>query len=202
MSEPAHNYVSRGGLKLEHALREFNVDVRGLWCADLGCSTGGFTDCLLQLGAERVFAVDTAYGEFAWKLRKDPKVTLRERTNALHAEPDADVKARGGVELVVVDMGWTPQKLVIPVALKWLKPGGRIITLIKPHYELSARTGRRHGDGVLDEATATQVNDEVVATLPSMGVRVLGVTRSPIMGGASKNKSGKGNLEWLAVLER
>lgn len=200
MSEPTHNYVSRGGLKLEHALTTFGVDPTGWWCADLGCSTGGFTDCLLQRGAARVHAVDTAYGEFAWKLRNDPRVTLRERTNALHAEPGAEVRDRGGVELVVVDLGWTPQKLLIPAALKWLKPDGRIISLIKPHYERSAQTGKRPDQGILEETEAQRIADEVVASLPSMGVRVLGVTKSPIVGGASKNKAGKGNLEWLAVV--
>lgn len=202
MSEQSHNYVSRGGLKLEHALREFGVDPSGWWCADLGCSTGGFTDCLLQHGAARVHAVDTAYGEFAWKLRNDPRVTLRERTNALYAEPGPDVRERGGVELVVVDLGWTPQKLLIPAALKWLKAGGRIITLIKPHYERSAQTGKRPEQGILEEAEAQRIADSVIASLSTMGVRLVGVTRSPIIGGASKNKSGKGNPEWLAMVER
>ena len=125
--QPECPYVSRGGLKLRHALDAFRIDVSGLECADLGCSTGGFTDCLLQCGAKSVVAVDTAYGQLAWKLRKDPHVIVRERENALHAPPPS-----GGVDLVVVDLGWTPQKLLIPAALKWLRPGGKIITLIKP----------------------------------------------------------------------
>src|SRR5262245_635720 len=95
-------YVSRGGLKLRHALDEFGVDVKGLACADLGCSTGGFTDCLLQAGAARVYAVDTAYGQLAWKLRQDSRVVVMERTNALYAEPPAP---GGLVDLVVADAG-------------------------------------------------------------------------------------------------
>lgn len=196
MTDEAHSYVSRGGLKLEHALRTFRIDPAGLTCADLGCSTGGFTDCLLQHGAACVCAVDTAYGEFAWKLRKDPRVRLRERTNALHAEPSEPV------DLVVVDLGWTPQKLLLPVALRWLKPQGRIITLIKPHYELSARTGRRPEHGILDDQEAQVIADEVLVTFPALGARVIEVTPSPIVGGASKNKSGRGNPEWLALAER
>jgi 23S rRNA (cytidine1920-2'-O)/16S rRNA (cytidine1409-2'-O)-methyltransferase len=112
-------FVSRGGLKLRHALGEFGIDPAGLTCADLGCSTGGFTDCLLRAGAARVYAVDTAYGELAWSVRTDPRVRVMERTNALHAEPP-----EGGVDLVVIDLGWTKQALAVPAALRWLKPGG------------------------------------------------------------------------------
>jgi predicted rRNA methylase YqxC with S4 and FtsJ domains len=162
MSDPT--YVSRGGQKLRHAIAEFGLDVTGLVCADLGCSTGGFTDCLLQHGASKVFAVDTAYGQLAWKLRKDPRVVVMERSNALHTKPAEEV------DLVVVDLGWTTQRQLLPIAASWLKkreragpstPDARsaaipldpvqapqpqreppsplrtpcILTLIKPHYE-------------------------------------------------------------------
>ncbi len=187
-------YASRGGLKLAHALKEFHIDVAGLACADLGCSTGGFTDCLLQHGAASVISVDTAYGEFAWKLRNDPRVILRERTNALHASPPETP-----VDLVVVDLGWTKQKHLIPVALRWLKPSGRIITLIKPHYE---QEGQRRKDSVLDEAAARQIVDRVLVEIAAAGATVESLTQSPILGGAkgaSKSK-GSGNPEWLALV--
>jgi 23S rRNA (cytidine1920-2'-O)/16S rRNA (cytidine1409-2'-O)-methyltransferase len=208
-------YASRGGLKLRHALDVFAIDVRGFACVDLGCSTGGFTDCLVQAGAACVVAVDTAYGELAWKLRQDPRVVVMERTNALHAVPPQELN--GGVDLAVADIGWTPQRLVIPAALKWLKPGGRIITLIKPHYERSDRersdrersdagaaaSGRR-GAGkqhVLSHADALAETRRVCESFSSLGVRLLGLTESPILGGHA-TKAGAGNSEWLAWLER
>lgn len=196
--DPDNPYVSRGGLKLRHALTHFAIEPRGFVCADLGCSTGGFTDCLLQAGAERVVSVDTAYGEFAWKLRNDPRVTLRERTNALHATP-----IEGGVDLVVIDLGWTPQRLVVPAALKWLRPDGRIITLVKPHYELKDQGQELPRGGVLSPELAGSVLRGVIERMSSLGAEVLGVIESPILGGkAGKSAGGTGNREWLAVLKR
>ncbi|MCX5689956.1 MAG: TlyA family rRNA (cytidine-2'-O)-methyltransferase [Planctomycetota bacterium] len=188
-------FVSRGGLKLHHALTHFGIVPTGWTCADLGCSTGGFTDCLLQAGAARVHSVDTAYGELAWKLRNDPRVVVTERTNALHAAPP-----QGGVELVVVDMSWAPQRRVVPAALRWLNASGRIITLIKPHYELKDREpkGLPRG-GVLDEAAAQVECQRTLDSIPALGATVLGVTPSPILGGAHKGK-GTGNVEYLALL--
>lgn len=195
-------FVSRGGLKLQHALATFGVDARGLFCADFGCSTGGFTDCLLQAGAARVLAVDTAYGQLAWKLRNDPRVVVIERTNALHAQPPREIAEAGGVDLVVADMGWTPQKLLVPAALGWLKPGGHIITLIKPHYELKAADPANFPrGGILDGALSARVAQETLAALPALGVRVVATTPSPILGGEHKGK-GTGNVEILALLER
>lgn len=185
-------YVSRGGLKLRHALAEFGVDVSGLICADFGCSTGGFTDCLLQAGAARVYAVDTAYGELAWKLRNDPRVRVMERSNCLHAP------APEPVDLVVADAGWTPQRLLVPAAVRWLMEGGRMISLVKPHYELKDRGEKLPPKGILPDDVAQRVTDETVAGLAALGVRVLGVTRSPILGGAKA----KGNAEWLALITR
>jgi len=202
--DPVHPYVSRGGLKLRHALDVFGIDVRGLSCADFGCSTGGFTDCLLQAGASRVTSIDTAYGEFAWKLRNDPRVTLLERTNALHVAPPA-VGERP--DLIVIDLGWTPQRLCLPAALKWLDPtpmgrgirneSGRIITLIKPHYELEQGEQRLLEKGVLPPEHAERISQRVMATFPSLGVELLGVTRSPIEGSKGNRK---GNTEWLTLL--
>lgn len=195
-ADPPHPFVSRGGIKLRRALDTFAIDPRGLVCADFGCSTGGFTDCLLQAGAAHVTAVDTGYGTLAWKLRTDPRVTVLERTNALHAEPTPPDERP---ELVVIDLGWTPQRLAVPAALRWLKPGGRIVSLIKPHYELTREeSGALLRDGVLEEADAQQVADRTVAQAAAWGARVLGVTRSPIAG--SKEKA-RGNAEWLAFIE-
>ncbi len=192
--DPVNPYVSRGGLKLQHAIDTFALDVTALVCADLGCSTGGFTDCLLQRGAARVFAVDTAYGQLAWKLRNDDRVTVMERSNALHVEPPERV------DLVVIDLGWTRQDKAIPAALKWIKPGGRIISLIKPHYEADqAQLGE---GGVLDPADAERLAESVRDELPALGVEVLGWTRSPVLGGAAgkRRKRGAGNPEWVVLL--
>lgn len=195
MSEPARiPYVSRGGLKLRHALDTFALDVKDLICADLGCSTGGFTDCLLQAGAAKVFAVDTAYGQLAWTLRKDPRVVVMERSNALHATPTP-------VSLVVCDMSWTPQRLVIPAALRWLAPGGKLISLIKPHYEAKGLGIELPPGGVLTDEVAESIANQVAQSLPALGARVLGLTKSPVAGGglSGKKSKGAGNAEWLVL---
>lgn len=194
-SEPAR-YVSRGGLKLAHALDEFAIVVRGWKCADFGCNIGGFTDCLLQRGAERVVALDTGYGALAWKLRQDPRVVVQERTNALHAEPPA-IDDR--VDLVVIDMGWTPQRMCVPAAMRWLKPSGRLVSLIKPHYEVKTDEKSLLRAGVLDGADAERIKDRVLGEMSGLGVEVLACVRSPIAGGAGK-KNASGNTEWLALL--
>lgn len=198
MSEPTENtpYVSRGGLKLAHALATFRVDPGGWRCADLGASTGGFTDCLLRAGADHVTCVDTAYGQLAWTIRNDPHVLVMERTNALRLPPVEEP-----FDLIVIDLGWTRQNLAIPAALRWTRPDGRIISLIKPHYELDApeRAGLLDR-GVLAPEQASRVVDRVIDQLPTLGVNVLGVTRSPILGGAAR-RAGRGNAEWLVLLE-
>jgi 23S rRNA (cytidine1920-2'-O)/16S rRNA (cytidine1409-2'-O)-methyltransferase len=188
-------------LKLRHALDAMAMSVQGLICADFGCSTGGFTDCLLQGGADRVYAIDTGYGVLAWKLRQDPRVVVMERQNALHAPVPPEVTAAGGLDLVVIDAGWTPQRLVIPAAVKWLKPAGRIITLVKPHYELEPAEKGLLRAGVLPDAEAERIAHRTIDALPAAGVRVLGVTESPIRGGHA-TKAGAGNREWLAALAR
>ena len=151
-------FVGRAGLKLEHALDEFELDVAGLRCADFGCNVGGFTDCLLQRDAASVIAIDTGRGALAWKLRQDDRVEVRERTNALHDEPPP-----GGVDLVVVDLAWTPQRLAVPAALRWLAPGGggRIATLVKPHYELGEERKHLLDRGFLPQDLAPGVLEEV-----------------------------------------
>jgi len=187
-------YVSRGGLKLAHALDEFGIEPAGMTCADLGSSTGGFTDCLLRRGAARVYAVDTAYGELAWTLRNDPRVVVMERTNALHANPPEQV------DLIVIDLGWTRQQRAIGAAIRWTAPGARIVSLIKPHYELGGdRVARAGSQGVLRDDLAERVAHETAASLPELGVRVLALTRSPIRGG--RKGRGTGNAEWLVLCE-
>lgn len=179
-------------MKLHTALATFKFNPAGLTCADLGCSTGGFTDCLLKHGAKHVYAVDTAYGELAWKLRQDDRVTVLERSNALHIQPLARC------DLVTIDLGWTPQRLAIPAADRWLAPGpdARIITLIKPHYEASADVMGRGRKGKLDDAKARQVTEKVLQDLEAIGFKAISHIPSPIRGGKG------GNIEYLAVLAR
>jgi len=180
----ARRFVSRGGLKLEHALRSFSLDVGGLSCADLGCSTGGFVDCLLQHGAKRVFAVDTGYGVLDWSLRKDARVVVMERTNAMH------VMLPEQVDLVSIDVAWTKQKHVLPSAARLVKPEGRVVTLIKPHYEASASQLVR---GILRPEHLAGVLARVDEDMIAAGFETLALTESPIRGS-------KGNREVLALL--
>ncbi len=190
-------FVSRGGLKLDHAFEELGLSAQGLRCADFGCSTGGFTDCLLRRGASHVYAIDTGYGVLDYILRVDDRVTAVERTNALHAEPPAEP-----VSLISVDMSWTPQRLCVPACLRWLEEGdaGRVLTLVKPHYEAKGLgVEDRLEGGVLSEADAEFVLGGVLETLPDLGVRVLGTVRSPILGGKKKKT---GNVEYIALLAR
>ena len=189
-------YVGRGGLKLEHALDAFVIDVTGLRCADLGCSTGGFTDCLLKRGAAHVHAVDTGYGVLDYSLRRDQaRVTVHERTNALHLAPPEQV------DLVVIDLGWTPQGKAVPAALAWLKDGGRIITLIKPMYEISDQERAAHfRDGVLDDVFASTVARRIAGAMTGCGAKADMLVESPIRGGGSRGRGG--NKEWLALVTR
>ncbi len=183
-------YVSKGGLKLAHALEAFALSPAGLVCADLGCSTGGFTDCLLRHGAAKVYAVDTAYGELAWTLRKDPRVVVMERENALHATP------REPVSLVTLDVSWTPTKLAVPAAMRWLGADGRIIALVKPHYEAKGLGVTLPRGGVLADTDAERIARTVIDALPAASVEVLAETRSPIRGGTKQT----GNHEWLVLI--
>lgn len=194
-------YVSRAGLKLEHALREFEIDPTGFRCADFGCNIGGFTDCLLQHGAAHVHAIDTGYGAFAWTLRNDPRVTVRERTNALFLTEE-HVSGGAPFDLIAIDLGWTPQANAIPAALRWVKQVGAIITLIKPHYEYTARErGRRLPKGGLPDDETERVLHETLESLPALGVEVAASCESPLRGGKSgKGSAGSGQREFLAFL--
>ena len=177
-------YASRAGQKLEHALKTFAIDATGLTCADLGCSTGGFTDCLLHHHAKRVYAIDTGYGVLDWRLRNDPRVTVMERTNAMHA------KLPEPVQLITIDVAWTRQRNILPSAKQMLGPNGQIITLIKPHYETTPDNLR---GGVLPDDLLEGVLDAVTQDVTTAGFEVKNKTESPIRGG-------KGNREWLFLL--
>ncbi len=196
-SHSDRRYVSRGGLKLAHALEHFQLNVNGLRCADLGCSVGGFSDCLLQNGAAEVHAVDTAYGVLDFSIRRRDDVIVYERTNALHLQPPDPA-----LDLVVIDLGWTPQYRAIPAALNWLTPKGHVITLVKPHYELDANQ-KEHAlkDGCLDAAVAKQVFEAVLAQFDHLSTKVLNWTESPIRGLKSeRRRPGQGNREYLVLL--
>jgi 23S rRNA (cytidine1920-2'-O)/16S rRNA (cytidine1409-2'-O)-methyltransferase len=191
-------YVTRAGLKLEAALSGFGLDVTGRICADFGCHAGGFTDCLLRHGAARVYALDTGYGVLDYRLRRDPRVVVMERTNALHADPPEPVN------LVTIDLGWTRQRLAIPAALRWLGPEGQIVSLLKPHYELDDdEKERRLVEGVLDPAAAKAVCARVLAGFPALGATVVAAMRSPIGGAKSARRSrGEGNREYLVLARK
>lgn len=172
-------YVSRGGYKLAHALDEFGVDPTGMVCADLGCSVGGFTDCLVQRGAARVYAVDTGYGILDWKMRSDDRVVVMERTNALHVElPEL-------CDFVSIDASWTRQIRIVPVAGALLAPGGCIISLIKPHYE--ADRDWLVG-GVLPDDRHPEVLRRVIDEIVEMGYTIRGPVESPLRGGKAGNR--------------
>ena len=178
-------FVSRAGKKLEHALLEFNLNVEGLVCADFGCSTGGFTDCLLQFGAKKIYAIDTAYGELDWKLRNNPQVVVMERQNALYVElPEK-------VDFICIDTGWTRQSLAIPRAFEFLKPSSVIVSLLKPHYEADKRELRQ---GKLPEDLLDKVINGVKSDLVSKGINIEKIIESPIEG-----KKG-GNKEFLMLI--
>jgi 23S rRNA (cytidine1920-2'-O)/16S rRNA (cytidine1409-2'-O)-methyltransferase len=179
-------FTSRGGDKLEAALQHFAVEVAGRTCADLGSHVGGFVDCLLRSGAARVYSVDTAYGILAWKLRRDPRVTVLERTNAMH------VTLPETVELVTVDVGWTPQSKILPNVTGMLSPAARVITLIKPHYEAAENL---LVNGVLPDERVDGVVGTVLDDVKSLGWAVLGTFPSPLRGHA-------GNREVFALLTR
>jgi 23S rRNA (cytidine1920-2'-O)/16S rRNA (cytidine1409-2'-O)-methyltransferase len=190
-------FVSRAGEKLDHALEAFDLDVTGLDCADFGCNVGGFTDCLLNRGARKVTALDTGYGVLAWKLRSDDRVEVLERTNALHAKAPPE-----GKDLVVIDLAWTKQRLALPAARGWLGENGKIVTLIKPHYELPQEKRDLLEDGFLPQEHAEGVLEEVLGSMGGLGFRTLASTRSPLVGGKSSRKRGvPGNVEFLALLE-
>jgi 23S rRNA (cytidine1920-2'-O)/16S rRNA (cytidine1409-2'-O)-methyltransferase len=181
-------YVSRGGEKLQAALESFQIDPSDRLCADVGASTGGFTDCLLQRGARRVYAIDVGKGILHWKLRQDPRVMVMEETNAryLRALPEK-------VSLVTVDASFISLKILRPVLAGWLAPGGEALALVKPQFE-AGRGAAARGSGVIrDPLTHRQVLLEVLTFAARQGFGLRGLVRSPLLGS-------KGNTEFLAWL--
>lgn len=182
-------YVSRGGLKLAGALDDFGYDPQGKCCADVGASTGGFTDLLLQRGAARVYAIDVGYGQLAWKLRQDQRVVALERTNARHLETLGEP-----IDLAVMDASFISIELLLPAIARWLCPGGDVITLVKPQFE-AGREEVGKGGVVRDARVHAAVLEGLVAHTATQGWTVRDVTVSPITGPA-------GNKEfflWLSL---
>jgi 23S rRNA (cytidine1920-2'-O)/16S rRNA (cytidine1409-2'-O)-methyltransferase len=179
-------YVSRGGLKLEAALKDFRIAAEGKVALDVGASTGGFTDCLLQRGVKKVYAVDVGYGQMAWKLRQDDRVVTIERTNIREIEPSLLPEP---IDIAVADVSFISLEKVVPGILKFLKPDGEIIALIKPQFEVGkGRVGK--GGIVRDEAARTAAVNRIADYFRGLGLHVKGVIPSPITGQ-------DGNVEYL-----
>lgn len=184
-------YVSRGGLKLKAALDAFHLDVRGAICADIGASTGGFTDCLLQEGAAKVHAIDVGYGQLHAKLQADPRVVSRERVNARYLTGE-DLPEEVGV--VTIDVSFISLKQVLPAVLPRLRPGGTLVALVKPQFEVGKeRVGK--GGVVRDPAARAEAIEGVRAFVQASGLEVVGVMDSPVAGPA-------GNVEALLVARK
>jgi len=190
LETPDHPYVSRGGLKLEAALQNLDVSFEGLHVLDVGASTGGFTDCLLQNGARHVTAVDVGYGQLHWRLRKDPRVTVIERTNIRKLTPDALPEPPQGA---VIDVSFISLRVVLPVTLKLLAPNPVVVTLIKPQFELEREAVGKKGV-VRDEQARLRAVRSVGDDALELGLKVLGWVPSSI-------KGPKGNQEYLMAMQ-
>ena len=183
-------YVSRGGLKLEKALRDFGVNPEGYVCSDSGASTGGFTDCLLQQGAKKVFAIDVGYGQLDWKIRSDERVVVMERTNIRYVTP---TDLGEPLDLSVIDVSFIGLEIVLPAIKALLKPDcGQVLCLIKPQFEAGKENVGKKGV-VRDPAVHKMVLDNFVALTNTLGFTILGLTFSPV-------KGPEGNIEFLGHL--
>ncbi len=179
-----NNFVSRAGEKLQFALDNFKVSVQGKVCADFGSNVGGFVDCLLKNGAEKVYAVETGYGVLDWNLRNNSRVIVMERSNALHAEfPEK-------IDFVSIDVAWTPQKLIIKRALEILSENGEIISLVKPQYEAGGKI--RHGKPKQEDLSL--IVDEIKTQAVGLGAVIKGIIKSPLLGSKAGNEE---FLLWL-----
>ena len=178
-------FVSRGGRKLDAALAEFDVNVRGRIAADVGASTGGFTDCLLQRGAASVYAIDVGYGQLDWGLRNDPRVVVMERTNVRYLENLPEP-----VGLVTIDVSFISLELILPVVVGWLQPGGEVVALIKPQFE-AERQQVEPGGVVRDPEVHRTVLERISKAAKGSGLALSGLMPSPVRGPA-------GNVEFLA----
>jgi 23S rRNA (cytidine1920-2'-O)/16S rRNA (cytidine1409-2'-O)-methyltransferase len=194
--EAPERYVSRGGFKLEHALDHFKVAVTGVTAIDLGASTGGFTDCLLQRGAARVYAVDVGQGQLAWKLRKDPRVTVLEKTNARDLTREQLPGPFEAADLIVIDCSFISLRKLLPNAVALLRPSGRIVALIKPQFEAGKADADRGAGVITDPAIHARVLEELREFVAAhTNLQWHGVTESPLLGPA-------GNKEFLVLLEK
>jgi len=184
-------YVSRGGVKLEGALRAFGVDPFGMKVLDIGASTGGFTDCVLQKGAQRVYAVDVGYGQLAWKLRTDPRVVNLEKTNVRYLRREA---IEGEVDLILIDTSFISIEKFLPHLLDFLKEGGAIVSLIKPQFEVGkGEVGK--GGVVRDPSLHEKVVERISRFCEGLGLKIRGVVESSLLGP-------KGNKEFFIHLEK
>lgn len=182
-------YVSRGGWKLEKALRDFGVKPEGFVCSDSGASTGGFTDCLLQQGAKKVFAIDVGYGQLDWKIRSDERVVVMERTNIRYVTPE---DLGEPLDLSVIDVSFISLSIVLPAIKNLLKPTGQVLCLIKPQFEAGREKVGKKGV-IRDPDTHKEVLDNFVTLAASLGFTILGLTFSPV-------KGPEGNIEFLGHL--
>lgn len=184
-------YVSRGGLKLEKAMAAFPIRLEGAVCADIGASTGGFTDCMLQNGAAKVYAVDVGYGQFAWKLRSDPRVVCMERTNARYLTPE---QISDELDFASIDVSFISLRLILPAVHGLLKENGQVACLIKPQFEAGREKVGKKGV-VRDPAVHEEVLEQFLKNAKDSGFTVLGITYSPIQGP-------EGNIEYLGFLQK
>ncbi len=184
-------YVSRGGLKLEKAMASFPIDLNGAVCGDIGASTGGFTDCMLQNGAEKVYAVDVGYGQLAWKLRSDPRVVCMERTNARYLDHE---QIPDELDFASIDVSFISLKLILPAVCGILKDGGHVACLVKPQFEAGKEKVGKKGV-VRDPAVHLEVLENFLIHAKESGFTVLDITFSPIRGP-------EGNIEYLGYLEK
>ncbi len=187
-----HPYVSRGGLKLEKALKTFGIDLTGKVVMDIGASTGGFTDCALKHGARLVYAIDVGYGQLAWSLRQDERVVVMERTNFRHMDPDAFAYEKP--DAATIDVSFISLRIIFPVLYRFLKTGGEVIALVKPQFEAGKENVGKNGI-VRDPQIHRDVLLGIAGYAASLGFAVKGLSHSPITGG-------EGNIEFLLYAEK
>jgi len=191
VKEDACPYVSRGGLKMEKAIRAFNLDLKGKIAVDIGASTGGFTDCMLKNGAEKVYAIDVGYGQLDWKLRNDPRVVNLEKTNVRYLETE---KIPDKADFISIDVSFISLKLIFPVAVKLLADDGQLFCLVKPQFEAGREQVGKKGI-IRDKAVHAEVIEKVIRYGAENGLYPRGLDYSPMTGA-------KGNIEYLLLFDR
>jgi 23S rRNA (cytidine1920-2'-O)/16S rRNA (cytidine1409-2'-O)-methyltransferase len=189
-----HPYVGRGGVKLAQALADFKIEAKGRTVLDVGASTGGFTDCLLQNGAVKVYAIDIGYGQLAWKLRQDPRVVVVERTNARYLTPEKLYKGNNTANLAVIDVSFIGLSKILPAVYNLLAAPAAVIALVKPQFEAGPKKVGK-GGVVRDEAVRQEVIERVQREAAAIGFKIKGLTQSPITGA-------DGNVEFFLYLSK